>query len=106
MNDQSTKVSLVEAFSKKYSVEPAKMLSALKATAFKGNVTDEQMIALLVVANQYGLNPFTKEIYAYPSNQGIVPVVGIDGWARIINSDSRFDGMANLYDSIQSWKHI
>ena len=93
MNDQSTKVSLVEAFSKKYSVEPAKMLSALKATAFKGNVTDEQMIALLVVANQYGLNPFTKEIYAYPSNQGIVPVVGIDGWARIINSDSRFDGM-------------
>ena len=69
------------------------MLSALKATAFKGNVTDEQMIALLVVANQYGLNPFTKEIYAYPSNQGIVPVVGIDGWARIINSDSRFDGM-------------
>ena len=93
MNDQSTKVSLVEAFSKKYSVEPAKMLSALKATAFKGNVTDEQMIALLVVANQYGLNPFTKEIYAYPSNQGIVPGVGIDGWARIINSDSRFDGM-------------
>jgi hypothetical protein len=29
-------------------------------------VTDEQMMALLIVADQYGLNPFTKEIYGYP----------------------------------------
>ena len=58
------------------------LLVTLKATAFKGQVSDAQMAALLIVANQYGLNPWTKEIYAFPDkNNGIVPVVGVDGWA-------------------------
>lgn len=71
------------------------LTSTLKATCFKGStqVTDAQMTALLVVANQYGLNPFTKEIYAFPDKGGIVPVVGLDGWSRIINSHDQFDGM-------------
>lgn len=70
------------------------LIETLKATAFKGQVSDAQMTALLVVANQYGLNPWTKEIYAFPDkNNGIVPVVGVDGWARIINSNQQFDGM-------------
>lgn len=70
------------------------MVQTLKATAFKGQVSDAQMIALLAVANQYGLNPWTKEIYAFPDkNNGIVPVVGVDGWSRIINSHPQFDGM-------------
>ncbi|HDR1050755.1 phage recombination protein Bet [Pasteurella multocida] len=70
------------------------VMSTLKATAFKGNVSDSQMTALLIVANQYGLNPWTKEIYAFPDRQnGIVPIVGVDGWARIINDNPAFDGM-------------
>lgn len=81
--------SLMATFAGKFNVEPDKMMSALKATAFKqsgGNeVTNEQMLALIVVANQYGLNPFTKEIYAFPDQKGIVPVVSVDGWIRIIN---------------------
>lgn len=70
------------------------LINVLKATAFKGPVTDAQMSALLIVANQYALNPWTKEIYAFPDkNNGIVPVVGVDGWARIINGNPAFDGM-------------
>ncbi len=70
------------------------LMETLKATAFKGQVSDAQMTALLVVANQYGLNPWTKEIYAFPDkNNGIVPVVGVDGWSRIINNHPQFDGM-------------
>jgi len=70
------------------------LMETLKATAFRGQVTDAQMTALLVVANQYGLNPWTKEIYAFPDkNNGIVPVVGVDGWSRIINNHPQFDGM-------------
>lgn len=67
----------------------------LKATAFKSGtaVSDAQMTALLVVANQYGLNPFTKEIFAFPDKGGIVPVVGVDGWSRIMNNHPQFDGM-------------
>jgi phage recombination protein Bet len=70
------------------------VVAVLKATAFKGQATDAQLTALMVVAEQYGLNPFTKEIYAFPdSRNGIVPVVGVDGWSRIINNHSQFDGM-------------
>lgn len=70
------------------------LIDTLKATAFKGQVSDSQMVALLVVANQYGLNPWTKEIYAFPDkNNGIVPVVGVDGWSRIINTHQQFDGL-------------
>lgn len=96
VNELPAKRKLVEQFADRYGVDSAKLLTTLKATAFKlqqGEVSNEQMMALLVVADQYKLNPFTKEIFAFPSKQGIVPVVGVDGWSRIINSHDSFDGM-------------
>lgn len=70
------------------------LVETLKATVFKGNVSDAQMTALLLVANKYGLSPWTREIYAFPDRQnGIVPVVGVDGWSRIINENPAFDGL-------------
>jgi hypothetical protein len=85
--------SLVARMANRFGVDPSKMLTTLKATAFKGDVTNEQMMALLVVAEQYKLNPWTKEIYAFPDRNGIVPVVGVDGWARIINERPELDGI-------------
>jgi phage recombination protein Bet len=86
--------SLVVRMANRFGVDADKMLTTLKATAFKGDVSNEQMMALLVVAEQHGLNPWTKEIYAFPDrNHGIVPVVGVDGWSRIINTHPNFDGM-------------
>lgn len=86
--------SLVVRMANRFGVDADKMLTTLKATAFKGDVSNEQMMALLVVAEQHGLNPWTKEIYAFPDrNHGIVPVVGVDGWSRIINTHPQFDGM-------------
>lgn len=70
------------------------VMDILKATAFKGgNVSDAQMTSLMIVADQYGLNPWTREIYAFPDKGGIVPVVGVDGWSRIINEHPQFDGI-------------
>lgn len=92
--------SILAKFSDRYSVDPNKMLETLKNVAFKqrnGHITNEQMIALLVVADQYKLNPFTREIYAYPDKGAVVPVVGVDGWSRIINSHDQFDGMEYAY---------
>ncbi|NOI32245.1 hypothetical protein F0238_21620 [Vibrio coralliilyticus] len=91
--------SLIIRMAENYGVNADKLLETLKATAFRQRSglpapTNEQMMALLIVADQYNLNPFTKEIYAYPdSNNGIVPVVGIDGWSRIVNSHRQYDGM-------------
>lgn len=85
--------SLLAKMAGKYGLEPNRMMSTLKATAFKGDVTNEQMAALLIVADQHNLNPWCREIYAFPSQQGIVPMVSVDGWARIINEHPQFDGM-------------
>lgn len=77
----------------RFSVEPQKLLSTLKNTVFK-NATDDELLALVVVANEYGLNPLLKEIYAFPAKGGgIVPVVSIDGWVNRMNSNPQFDGI-------------
>lgn len=56
--------------------------------------TREQLVTFLAMANEYGLNPMAKEIYAFPAKGGgIQPIVSIDGWLRIINSNPAFDGM-------------
>lgn len=92
------RISLVEKMASRFSIDPSKMMDILKATAFKQPdgkepPTNEQMAALLVVADQYGLNPFTKEIYAFADKRaGIVPIVGVDGWSRIINDHPQSDG--------------
>lgn len=76
------------------------LMTTLKATAFKGQVTDAQMTALMLVAQQYSLNPWTREIYAFPDkNNGIVPVVGVDGWSRIMNDHPQFDGLEFKQDA-------
>jgi phage recombination protein Bet len=90
---EQKRASLIEKMANKYGLEPNRMMATLKATAFRGDVTNEQMAALLIVADQHNLNPWLKEIYAFPSRQGIVPIVGVDGWARIINEHPQFDGM-------------
>jgi len=94
--------SIFSKFADKFNfADEGKLISTLKATAFKvkdGEVTDAQMTALLIVADQYGLNPFTKEIFAYPDKQnGIVPVVSVDGWSRIINQHPDMDGLEFVY---------
>ena len=77
----------------RFNVEPAKLLGTLKNTVFKG-ASDDELLALVVVANEYGLNPLTKEIYAFPAKGGgIVPVVSVDGWNNVANSHPQMDGM-------------
>ncbi|MFC6674302.1 phage recombination protein Bet [Marinobacterium aestuariivivens] len=102
--------SLVTRIASRYGVDSNKFFETLKATAFKqrdGSApSNEQMMALLVVAEQYNLNPFTREIYAFPDKQnGIIPVVGVDGWSRIINEHSQYDGVEFVYsDSMVKMK--
>lgn len=97
-------VALSNQLAQRFGLEATtEVMEALKATAFKSKdpVTDAQMTALMVVANQYGLNPFTKELYAFPGERGIVPVVGVDGWIRIVNEHPMFDGVE--FDFDQEW---
>lgn len=93
---KENKPSLLVEFGKRYTIEPNRVANVLKNTAFRDvahKITDDQMIALLVVANQYGLNPFTREIYAFPKAGTITPVVGVDGWVTLMNSTNKDDGV-------------
>jgi phage recombination protein Bet len=89
--------SLIQFMAGRYNLEPAKFLSTLIKTVFpsdKQNASNEQVAAFLAVAKQYDLNPFIKEIYAFPGKSGgIVPIVSIDGWSTLINRQSALDGI-------------
>jgi phage recombination protein Bet len=90
------RASLVQRTAGRYEVEPEKLLTTLKATCFKSDkvISNEQMMSLLIVAEQYNLNPFTKELFAFDDKKGgIVPFVSVDGWARIVNEHPQFDGV-------------
>lgn len=91
---QPQKASLIATMAMKQGLEPQAYFEAVKATVFDSKGTKEELIAFLTVANKYDLNPFTKEIYAFPKKGGgIQPIVSIDGWANIVNSHPEFDGM-------------
>ena len=91
------KVSALAIMASRLNIEVDKLHASLKATVFKG-ATAEEFIVLTVVANEYGLNPLIKEIYAFPAKGGgIVPVVSIDGWLRITNDHPQMDGLETSY---------
>jgi phage recombination protein Bet len=90
---RTEKPSALAVMAGKINVDPAKLHATLKATVFKG-ASDEELLALVVVANTYGLNPLLKELYAFPAKGGgIVPVVSIDGWVSMVNGHPAMDGM-------------
>lgn len=65
-------------------IEPAAMLSTIKAQCFKcdpAKVSDEQLAAFVAVANEMRVNPLLPGmLYAYPDGRGgIVPMMGPDG---------------------------
>ena len=90
MNNDKT--SALAVMADRMNLEPQKLHQTLKSTVFKG-ATDEEMMTLVVVANEHRLNPLQKEIYAFPSKGGgIAPVISIDGWIKIMNQHPKMGG--------------
>jgi phage recombination protein Bet len=86
--------SALSSMATRLSIEPEKLMQVLKSTVFSACRNDEEMAALVVVANEYGLNPLLKEIYAFPAKGGgIMPMVPIDGWVKLINNRPQLDGI-------------
>ena len=88
----------LEAMASRLEITPAGLKKTLLNTVFAECKNDEQFMALIVVSNAYGLNPLLKEIYAFPSKGGgIVPMVSIDGWIRLMNEHPAFNGIEFEY---------
>ena len=91
--------SVINDFAARLGVEPKKVLPLVRATCFRQRggehqqASPEQCAALIIVSNEYGLNPFVKELYAFPDKaNGIIPVVSVDGWNRIANEKKVYNG--------------
>lgn len=94
---RAAKQTALASMAERFAIEPTRLMEVLKGTVIKGSggrqASNEEVAAFIVVANQYGLNPFTREIHAFADSQrGVVPIVGIDGWSHIVNNEPRFDG--------------
>lgn len=86
--------SVLATLAAKLECDPAKLAPMLKKTAFATCRTDEEFMSMCIVSNTYNLNPILKEIYAFPSKGGaVVPIVGVDGWIKLMNSNPAFDGI-------------
>ena len=90
---------LIARLAGKFGVEPNRLLKCLTTQVFKQadgrQPTNEELMVLLLVCENFGLNPFNREIYAFRGKSGdIVPVVSLDGWAKIVRSQKDFNGVS------------
>lgn len=96
-NDLTTtgnpRLSLIESMAAGYNMDPNKFAATIKATCIKGQCSNEQFAAFLMVAHKHRLNPVTKEIYAFPQDGGIQPIVSVDGWHKLANDHPAYDGV-------------
>ncbi|WP_311272223.1 MULTISPECIES: recombinase RecT [unclassified Rhizobium] len=91
--EAAPRTSLIATMAAKYQMDADQFAKTVRATVMPAQHTNEQFAALMLVANEYDLNPVVKEIYAFPAKGGgIVPIVAIDGWVNLVNSHPACDG--------------
>ena len=90
----------IAVMAQRLSIDESELENIIMKTIMPGktNVTPEQFVSFMAIANEYKLNPLVKEIYAFPSRGAIQPVVSIDGWIKIITTHPDFDGMSCDYE--------
>ena len=91
--------SLLARLGQQYGVEPAKFYQTLVNLVFRqydGSVpSNEELLVVMLMCEQYGLNPFAREIYAIKTKAGaILPMISVDGWMRIVHRQPTFDGIS------------
>src|SRR4051794_3420171 len=84
---------LLEGLAAKAGLLPQEFADTVRKTCGLATATNEEFAAFLLVAREYQLNPLLREVYAFPKKGGgIVPIVSIDGWINLINSQPQCDG--------------
>lgn len=98
--------SLVGRMAAEYGVDKAKLYSTLANSIFAQGGKDrngsyqvktptpEEMMSLLIVADRFKLDPFTKQIFAFSTRGKVVPIVSVDGWLALLNRQPDYDGLS------------
>ena len=90
------KTSLLQSMAGRFGMSADVLFNTLKGTIMKPDKegrapSTEEMVAFLIVANKYELNPFTKEIYAFLDKRaGVVPIVSTDGWTKLMTTHPNY----------------
>ncbi|WP_343358324.1 phage recombination protein Bet [Bartonella schoenbuchensis] len=86
--------SLVATVAQKYQLSEQEFREAIFKTCISGNISNAEFLVFIYLAKKYGLDPLNKEIYAIPKKGGgIISVVSVDGWLKIIHSHDNLDGV-------------
>ena len=84
----------LSAMASRLQTDPNILKQTLMKSAFIDCKSEEDFMAMLIVANTYQLNPLLKEIYAFRSSKGaIIPVVPVDGWIAMGLRNPNYDGV-------------
>lgn len=85
-------------------VNQGEVYDILMKTVMPSGSSEQEVAAFCMTAAAYGLNPFIKEIHAFRAKSGgIQPMVGIDGWLKLVHGNKDFDGMEHVYAEDGSW---
>jgi hypothetical protein len=84
--------SLLATMGARYGLEARAFEATARDCLGMKNASREQLAALLVLANRYGLDPVARQIFAVPSKGGFSAVVSVDGWVQLVNSHPESNG--------------
>lgn len=90
--DLIKKTSVTARLAEKCGTTKERFYNVVKSTCKLEKANNDQFEAFLMIAEKYDLNPIMKQMWAYPSNNGIMAMVSIDGWITIVNNHPQFDG--------------
>ena len=93
---------LVGRMARSLNVDSKKLWATLNATCFKVGqheepFTQEQIMLVLIIAEQLGLNPLKREIFAFKKSGSVTPILSIDGWKQITLRNKNFNGYKIVY---------
>jgi len=99
-NLPATKQRLSEMMASELGMDDKEFRNVIKHTVMPSpNVNNEHITAFLVLANQFGMNPFSDQIHAFPNKGGGVKlIVGYDGFIEVANRNHNYEGFQLFED--------
>lgn len=89
-----SRVSLLASMADRYGMDPKAFEITVRSQVMPAHHSNEEFAACMLVANQYKLNPFTKEVYFMKTRGGTIqPIVSVDGWVKQANEHPQYDGV-------------
>lgn len=77
-------------------VEPAKLYELLrnvwKTSKGQDPLTQQEMFVGISMIARFELDPIAREVYVTRTKNGLVTIIGIDGWVKILDRTDHYDG--------------